>query len=70
MMARLNTSKRFKIEIAIPRFILWFVMLPVVPVTIFGLAHLLGGEVMTGLILLVGLNGAFYLGHASLSERS
>lgn len=37
MMARLNTPERFEIELAIPRFILWFVMLPVVPVTILGL---------------------------------
>lgn len=70
MMARLNTPERFEIELAIPRFILWFVMLPVIPVTIFGLAHLLGGEVMTGLILLLGLNGAYYLGYAALTERT
>lgn len=70
VIARLNTPERFEIELAIPRFILWFVMLPVIPVTIFGLAHLLGGEVMTGVVLLLGLNGAFYLGYAALSERT
>lgn len=70
MIARTNTPDRFEIELAIPRFILWFVMFPVIPITLFGLVNLLGGEVMTGLVLLVGLNGAFLLGYAALSERT
>lgn len=70
MMARTNTLDRFEVELAIPRFILWFMMAPVVPVTLFGLVNLLGGEVLTGLILLVGLNGALYLGYLALSERT
>ncbi|WP_299785083.1 hypothetical protein [uncultured Marivita sp.] len=70
MIARTDTPERFEIELAIPRFILWFVMLPVIPITLFGLAHLLGGEIVTGLVLLVGLNGAFLLGYVALSERT
>lgn len=70
MIARTNTPDRLEVELAIPRFILWFVMFPAIPVTLFGLVNLLGGEVMTGLILLVGLNGAFLLGYAALSERT
>lgn len=68
MMARTNTADRLEIELAIPRFILWFVMLPVIPVTVLGLANLLGGEAMTALVLLLGLNGAFLLGYVALSE--
>ncbi|MCB1313355.1 MAG: hypothetical protein KDK29_16420 [Sedimentitalea sp.] len=70
MIARTNTPDRLEIELAIPRFILWFVMFPVVPITLFGLVNLLGGEVMTALVLLLGLNGAFLLGYAALSERT
>ncbi|WP_145953468.1 hypothetical protein [Oceaniglobus indicus] len=70
MMARTNTPARFEVELAIPRFILWFMMFPVIPVTLFGLVNLLGGEIMTALILLLGLNGAFLLGYAAISERT
>lgn len=70
MMARSNTPELFEVELAIPRFILWFMMAPVVPITLFGLVNLIGGEILTGLILLVGLNGALYLGYVALSERT
>ncbi|GKY86851.1 hypothetical protein [Sinisalibacter aestuarii] len=65
-----NTPDLLELELGIPRFILWFVMLPVLPVTLIGLANLIGGEFMTALVLLVGLNGAFVAGYIALSERT
>lgn len=65
-----NTPDLLEVELGIPRFILWFVMLPVLPVTLIGLANLIGGEVLTALVLLVGLNGAFVAGYIALSERT
>ena len=65
-----NTPERLELELAIPRFILWFVMLPVLPITLIGLANLIGGEILTALVLLVGLNGAFLAGYIALSERT
>lgn len=65
-----NTPEVLELELAIPRFILWLVMVPVLPVTLIGLANLLGGEFLTALVLLVGLNGAFAAGYIALSERT
>lgn len=65
-----NTHDLLELELGIPRFILWFVMLPVLPVTLIGLANLIGGEFMTALVLLAGLNGAFVAGYIALSERT
>lgn len=70
MSTGINTPDRLEIELAIPRFILWFMMVPVIPITLIGLANLIGGDIMTALILLVGLNGAFFLGYAAISERT
>lgn len=65
-----NTPDLLELELGIPRFILWFVMLPVLPVTLIGLANLIGGEILTALVLLVGLNGALVVGYIVLSERT
>ncbi|GGO58489.1 hypothetical protein SAMN05444398_12142 [Roseovarius pacificus] len=65
-----NTPDLLELELGIPRFILWFVMLPVLPVTLIGLANLIGGEFLTALVLLIGLNGAFVAGYIALSERT
>ena len=65
-----NTPHLLERELGIPRFILWFVMLPVLPVTLIGLANLIGGEFLTALVLLAGLNGAFIAGYIALSERT
>ncbi|MFP1644801.1 TMEM70/TMEM186/TMEM223 family protein [Pontitalea aquivivens] len=70
MSIKTNTPDLLELELAIPRFILWFVMVPVLPVTLIGLANLTGGEVLTALVLLVGLNGAFVAGYIALSERT
>jgi len=65
-----NTPDLLELELGIPRFILWFVMLPALPVTLIGLANLIDGEFMTALVLLVGLNGAFVAGYIAISERT
>lgn len=65
-----NTADRLEIELAIPPFIRWFMMVPVIPITLIGLANLIGGEILTALILLLGLNGAFFLGYAAISART
>lgn len=70
MSVQTDTPDLFELELGIPRFILWFVMLPILPVTLIGLANLIGGEVLTALVLLIGLNGAFLLGYIALSETT
>lgn len=65
-----NTPDLLELELAIPSFILWFVMAPVLPITLIGMANLIGGEILTALVLLVGLNGAFIAGYIALSERT
>ena len=65
-----NRPDLLELELAIPRFILWFVMVPVLPITLIGLANLIGGSFLTALVLLVGLNGAFVAGYIALSERT
>ena len=65
-----NTPDLLEVELAVPRFILWFVMVPVLPITLIGLANLIGGEVTTALVLLVGLNGDILAGYIALSERT
>ena len=70
MSVQTDNSDLLELELGIPRFILWFVMLPVLPITLIGLANLIGGEVLTALVLLIGLNGAFLVGYVALSETT
>ncbi|NNU81392.1 hypothetical protein HMH01_13195 [Halovulum dunhuangense] len=70
MSTRTNTPDLLEIELAIPRFILALVMLPVIPITLIGLLNLFSGEFVTALVLLAGFNGAFFLGYTAISERT
>lgn len=65
-----RTPDRLEMEIGLPRFILWFMLTPLIPLGLIGFFNLFSGSIMSGLVLIFGVGGAFVLGTLYIGERT